>query len=99
MKAVHQPDPFVPLDLWDRLARLDAHCDVHVTRVDGQGTQRQWRVRITGRGRPDWPGIIVDSAVAVDALRIAVREAERRGWDPEPPMLRRALGPLLGRDA
>lgn len=101
MVQMFHPEPSIPPDLWTRLAWLDAHCDVQVarqTRSDGSG-ERIWRVTIAGRGRLDWPSITADAASLVDALRFAVLEAERRGWQFGWPVNSRAPGAYLPRNA
>jgi hypothetical protein len=73
----------IPADLWLRLAELDACCDVTMARGewdDPPTGQRSWRVTIAKRGDPPEPVITVVSVTLVDALRIAVAQAQVRGW-------------------
>jgi hypothetical protein len=85
----------IPLELWQRLAALDARCDFEIKRHDANEAShrhtslvnydRQWEVRI-------WPKREREKAVRVyfgslePTLRKAVMMTEGNGWQRELPL-------------
>src|SRR5688572_19300583 len=70
--------------LWARLRRLDAHCNITIQRrkpdLPRWRGQRVWAVLINDEAAKAYDYIRVEHPQFADALRLAVEEAEERGW-------------------
>lgn len=85
-----KPDP-IPADLWRRLARLDARCDITILRQDtnlpghrhtsGKNYDREWVVKILEKGSlHHGPMTTMGGCALRQVLEGAVEGAEQMGW-------------------
>lgn len=87
----------IPPELWERLSRLDARCDMELRRTDtapagdmhasGRNYPRMWTVRVWDRRMGPACGIVVEAASLAMALDAAARMAESRGWADLVPVI------------
>jgi hypothetical protein len=80
----------IPLELWRRLAALDARCDFEIKREDANmpserlrsrvNFDRQWHVRIWPKGEPAKAVSVYSGRALASALDGAVEIAEGMGW-------------------
>jgi hypothetical protein len=90
VRTVLCPDP-IPADLWRRLARLDARCDITILRRDanrpghrhttGRNYDREWRVEVQEKGCVHRGPMTVEGGCSLRrVLEDAVESAEQNGW-------------------
>jgi hypothetical protein len=81
----HEPPP---QDLWDRLRQLDRQCNLSIDRCGAPdpvmwGSPRIWQVSIHAARVPGariWDTVRGSHATLAEAIRMAVEQAEEKGW-------------------
>ena len=86
MDATLLPALFPPFGgrLWSRLRRLDSHCNIGMQRRKPDLPQwrgfKVWAVSISSERAKAYDYVRVEHPEFAEALRLAIEEAEARGW-------------------
>lgn len=90
VETTHQPPPAA---LWERLRAFDRTCDISMHRAEQVRSAprpppvKEWVVTIWPRTIPDvriWENAKGGHPTLAEAIRLAVEDGEKRGWNRTP---------------